>query len=94
MICVLDDPNPTQKDDPDNLEAETEERSASPQLYNPASNKPRPAVFAPQIRLVECYACVDCYKVQQNTTTKYCPYTNDPTKNNKCVVYTEKYTRK
>ncbi|XP_022823265.1 uncharacterized protein LOC111354171 [Spodoptera litura] len=87
-----DDPDLIRKEDSDNLEQETEERSASPQPYSSASSKlSRPGLYPTQIRLVECYACVDCYKVLPNTTTKYCPFTNDPAKNNKCVVYTEKY---
>ncbi|KAF9418211.1 hypothetical protein HW555_004917 [Spodoptera exigua] len=87
----LDDADIIQKE-PDNLESDTEERSASPQAYNSVSNRlARPGLYPTQIRLVECYACVDCPTVLANTTTKYCPYTNDPTKNNKCVLYAEKY---
>lgn len=42
----------------------------------------------------KCYACIDCPQVFTNTPQKYCPYTPDPSKQNRCVVYAEKYKRK
>ncbi|XP_059057784.1 uncharacterized protein LOC131851314 [Achroia grisella] len=45
----------------------------------------------PYLTPVECYACTDCPVIHLNTTTKQCPYSNDYTKRNKCVVYVEKY---
>ncbi|XP_045775156.1 uncharacterized protein LOC123874042 [Maniola jurtina] len=50
---------------------------------------PTPTPFS--IHLTECYVCTDCPQISSNTTAKMCPYTLDPDKRNKCVVYAEKY---
>ncbi|XP_026724758.1 uncharacterized protein LOC113491783 isoform X2 [Trichoplusia ni] len=89
------DARPSRTDEVGNFEPEPEEleRSASPQVYAAVNSRPRPGVYATpnKIQLVECYACTDCPTILQNTTTKYCPYTNDYSRISKCVVYAEKY---
>ncbi|XP_075980319.1 uncharacterized protein LOC142979344 [Anticarsia gemmatalis] len=77
-----------QKDENDNDLDETGRMGAA-QAQAYASVTQMKAESMP-LRLVNCHACVDC-PTSVNTTTKYCPYTNDPTKNGKCVVYAEKY---
>ncbi|XP_047032369.1 uncharacterized protein LOC124639175 [Helicoverpa zea] len=84
----------SQREDSDNLEGNDDSyRSASAQNYAPINtyNLPLPTYNPAKIKLVECYTCTDCPKVLSNTTARYCPYTNDHTKHNKCVVYSEKY---
>ncbi|KAJ8714990.1 hypothetical protein PYW08_004971 [Mythimna loreyi] len=85
----------SRRDESENLEADPEEvdRSASVQAYPAISNRFAVPYPGNQVHLVECYACTDCPKVLANTTSKFCPYTSDYTKNNKCVVYAEKYTQ-
>ncbi|KAJ8712260.1 hypothetical protein PYW07_005102 [Mythimna separata] len=83
----------SRRDEPDNLGSDTEEAvDRSAQAY-PTVGRFTPPYQTNQVHLVECYACTDCPKVLANTTSKHCPYTSDYTKNNKCVVYAEKYNQ-
>ncbi|XP_047521986.1 uncharacterized protein LOC125060914 [Pieris napi] len=40
---------------------------------------------------VECVVCTDCPNVNEDTPSKLCPYSLDPSKNGKCVTYAEQY---
>ncbi|XP_034834483.1 uncharacterized protein [Maniola hyperantus] len=68
------------------------ESSAS--AFATALLQPRPVPSPPNpfpIHLTECYVCTDCPQISSNITAKICPYTLDPDKRNKCVVYAEQY---
>ncbi|XP_045537279.1 uncharacterized protein LOC106709778 [Papilio machaon] len=60
-----------------------------PQPQVPVQQNTRPAQIV--IDVVECFVCTDCPKIYENTTSKLCPHTLDVTRQNKCVVYAEKY---
>ncbi|XP_068617685.1 uncharacterized protein [Battus philenor] len=59
-----------------------------PQLQAPNPPTQRPG---PLVDVVECIVCVDCPKVDENTTSKLCPHTLDVTRQNRCVAYAEQY---
>ncbi|CAB3253235.1 unnamed protein product [Arctia plantaginis] len=87
---------PNERDDNETTETEDIDRSGMAQAKAYASvTRIKPGMgMGAGVKFVNCFSCVDCPKVLANTTSKYCPYTNDPTKQNKCVVYAEKYIRK
>ncbi|CAG9564796.1 unnamed protein product [Danaus chrysippus] len=43
------------------------------------------------VDVVVCYACTGCPAVTSSTLSKLCPYTLDPTKQGRCVTYSEQY---
>ncbi|CAG5020607.1 unnamed protein product [Parnassius apollo] len=57
-------------------------------LFQVPSN-PRPGGI--HTDALECYACTDCPKIYENTTSKICPHSLDVTREKKCVVYAEQY---
>lgn len=87
---------PNERDDNEVPETEDVDRSGLAQAKAYASiDRIKPGLgMGAAVKYVNCLTCVDCPKALANTTSKYCPYTYDPTKNNKCVVYAEKYIRK
>ncbi|XP_047992378.1 uncharacterized protein LOC125231077 [Leguminivora glycinivorella] len=52
---------------------------------------PRPVVNPLPQKSVRCVTCSGCPSGKNVTVSKLCPYSQDPLKNGKCVVFSEKY---
>ncbi|XP_063625907.1 uncharacterized protein LOC134797549 [Cydia splendana] len=80
-------------------EDDPSERAASASAHASAQGQgnmyprypPRPVVSPLPQKMVRCITCSGCPQAKNVTTSKLCPYSQDPFKNGKCVVFSEKY---
>ncbi|XP_053610370.1 uncharacterized protein LOC128675171 isoform X2 [Plodia interpunctella] len=94
LFVIAESPNPDPSEKEDDVTATSKlnavQDMAVSSLYARVGGAPQ-QTLSPNGQAGECYTCIGCNTITATTPVKTCPLSSDYRKQNKCVVYEEKY---
>ncbi|XP_053610369.1 uncharacterized protein LOC128675171 isoform X1 [Plodia interpunctella] len=96
LFVIAESPNPDPSEKEDDVTATSKlnavQDMAVSSLYARVGGAPQ-QTLSPNGQAGECYTCIGCNTITATTPVKTCPLSSDYRKQNKCVVYEEKYAQ-